>query len=456
MTQPPKLHSATQSVSTTVVLSWTIDLCMAELPANGSCQFPLTGTSLPGDWSLTITKASHGSEITIEILYGSLSQGELGKDVNINIALESSSTSLYTQRFHEAEVPTQNSNKPGTLHTGWFIIYNPNVPETWGWKYPSELAKRVARCSVNCEVHGILNIKESPASRAEDARIISRLASTNLSPTPHDLCLAFARPDGTKLELWTSTTLLCAISPYFQTMIASGYAEAAPRRSRRSQQRIHELANAPKQEPETDLVPEQAKTELEDWADSDSEGDDYLVKRKLVAGAGSSDLHFDFYYVPVKETAFSTYRAVLSWMQTGYIRFAPLGSAFGPTDRAAITSRKTALCTWHTSEYGALMPLPVSPKSVFRLAHLLQLSDLQKLALETFTANLTIAGAALELFSPPSIAYDEVRAPVLAFVLKNWDKVKVTQAWNECKAKSMRGEIEGSSQVLGEVMDGLL
>lgn len=101
------------------------------------------------------------------------------------------------------------------------------------------------------------------------------------------------------------------------------------------------------------------------------------------------------------------------------------------------------------------MPPPVSPKSVYRLAHLLQREELQRLALDAISTNLTIEGAARELFSPVSIAYAEVKKVLLNCVVKNWDEVQASTSWKQTREKAMAGEIEGAAQITFDLLSAL-
>mgnify|MGYP002717922712 FL=1 len=93
----------------------------------------------------------------------------------------------------------------------------------------------------------------------------------------------------------------------------------------------------------------------------------------------------------------------------------------------------------------------MSPKSVYRLAHLLEREELQKMALDSFASGLTISGAAAELFSPVSLAYEKPRKVVVDFVVKNWNEVKATEAWQAARAKVTSRPTEGAAQVMFDV-----
>ncbi|KAL8293424.1 hypothetical protein RQP46_000125 [Phenoliferia psychrophenolica] len=116
-----------------------------------------------------------------------------------------------------------------------------------------------------------------------------------------------------------------------------------------------------------------------------------------------------FHEVFVTDAAYSTYRAVVVWIYTGQITFAPIQSSATP------------------KRY----PNSVSPKSVYRLAHFLDISDLKTLALAAFKQQVSSANAAVELFSETSRLYEEVQAVLLDFVVQQWSEVKNSDGMQE-------------------------
>ncbi|KAI5474263.1 hypothetical protein MNV49_003751 [Pseudohyphozyma bogoriensis] len=133
----------------------------------------------------------------------------------------------------------------------------------------------------------------------------------------------------------------------------------------------------------------------------------------------------------------STYRAVLVWLQTSHIAFAPLSSSFHPS----LSPTSTRLETLKNSlkAYGSL-PVPVSPKSVYRLTHLLELPRLGQMALEEISSQLTVDNVALELFSSTSEVYAEVRKVELDFAVRHWAGVKKSKGMAEIERRMEAGE----------------
>lgn len=124
---------------------------------------------------------------------------------------------------------------------------------------------------------------------------------------------------------------------------------------------------------------------------------------------------------------------MLLWLASSHIDFAPLRSSLQTT---ATPSRKSRLLTFHTSNPS--LPIPSSPKSVFRLAHHLELPELRALALEAFSSQLTPTNLALELFSSEAIKYDKLRKVVVEVAAKQWAGVKGSEGMKEDEGLSLR------------------
>lgn len=89
-------------------------------------------------------------------------------------------------------------------------------------------------------------------------------------------------------------------------------------------------------------------------------------------------------------------------------------------------------------------PPPVSPKSVFRLAHLLDLPALQALALAAFRARLTVGNVAAQLFSSTADLHDDVRAAAAEFAAAHWSRVQGTDEMRRVMAKVAAREVDQS------------
>ncbi|KAF7789951.1 hypothetical protein EIP86_000899 [Pleurotus ostreatoroseus] len=94
--------------------------------------------------------------------------------------------------------------------------------------------------------------------------------------------------------------------------------------------------------------------------------------------------------IVVPNVAANTWRALVYYIYTGKISFAPLRSK-------GISSRKNFIRNYHKIRTG--LPTPVSPKSVYRLAHMYELEDLKKLAERDIKAKISAQNVVAEAFS---------------------------------------------------------
>ena len=235
--------------------------------------------------------------------------------------------------------------------------------------------------------------------------------------------------------LWTSESLLTLSSPYFRTLFSSGLAETVSAGSKRARR------------PAASTRTVKDRSSAKSFEDSDDETD------KLVLGPSDDaldDVDFSYKQVVVTQAAYSTYRAVLLWMQTGFITFAPLSSSF---DRAPepLKSRTDAIKAMHKED--PRLPYPVSPKSVYRLAHVLELQELEALAMRHFRMEaLSLETAPAELFSDLSRDHVAWRAIVLDWVVERWSEVEESKGW-----KTMMQSVEdGGAGDVSTIMVDLL
>ncbi|GAA5849633.1 hypothetical protein JCM8547_000517 [Rhodosporidiobolus lusitaniae] len=289
--------------------------------------------------------------------------------------------------------------------------------------YPDAVYKSVER-----------SVKEKEA-KVLASRIADASHHANLEQLPHDVRLYFPRVHEKGAELWVKADFLSKSATYFRDLSASGLAETIPRRSKRARTGgVVKQAAAPPVE--------------KDFEDSDDETDAFLSSKQPPTLADSSAGE-DYLYrqISIPQTAFSTYRTALLYLQTGYISFLPLSSSVSPESRTE--------CLDQAFAEDPCLPFPVSPKSLYRLAHLLSLDDLQKLALTAFKDSLSVKNAAKELFSDTSIAHDHLRAAVLEVVKEKWKEIKKSAGWKDALGKIKAGEFKEAAPVLGEVFEAV-
>ncbi|KAI1794804.1 hypothetical protein LXA43DRAFT_1072322 [Ganoderma leucocontextum] len=164
--------------------------------------------------------------------------------------------------------------------------------------------------------------------------------------------------------------------------------------------------------------------------------------------------------VVVKDVAYATYRAVLYYIYTDTITFAPLSSTFlgaSPSppgaahatsvvstpaalasenqppaftrvngqqslDAAASRSRKDWIADWERNNPGR--PRPPSAKSVYRLADKLELQDLKDRAFQHIVRSLTVDNVMHEAFSAFSAAFEDVRKVEVDYMFEHWLDVR--------------------------------
>ncbi|KAM5538632.1 hypothetical protein V8D89_007661 [Ganoderma adspersum] len=171
--------------------------------------------------------------------------------------------------------------------------------------------------------------------------------------------------------------------------------------------------------------------------------------------------------VVVKDVAYATYRAVLYYIYTDMIAFAPLSSTFlgaapplppatsgsvvstpsalasenqppafarvggqqsqssfsvSSADAAAARSRKDWIAEWERSNPDR--PRPPSAKSVYRLADKLELQDLKDRAFQHIVRSLTVDNVVHEAFSAFSVAFEDVRKVEVDYMFEHWLEVR--------------------------------
>lgn len=128
--------------------------------------------------------------------------------------------------------------------------------------------------------------------------------------------------------------------------------------------------------------------------------------------------------IVVTDFAYTTYRAVLLFLQTGRIDFAPLSSLAQEPEAVPIDDPFSP---------------PVSPKSVYRLAHHLNLTHLASLALASFTAQLTVQNVASELWSELAEMCEEIRLQAFAFAIAHSAEVVESAGFKEVERRAKLG-----------------
>ncbi|GAA5886163.1 hypothetical protein JCM6882_004284 [Rhodosporidiobolus microsporus] len=422
----PKLVNQRVDASYHVVISCDVkvDLSHPKLDV----KFPLKDVPLAGTWAMNLKRA--GDAVNVSLDHRKLDFGRLGMAVETVIevsCVDNGVKAILEEAAWEIE-PCPAKREDGRIFTS--RLY--------------ELAKTAVLEGQRRYRFTFTFKQQTPGLNAASLTpdiLASRVCSENLEAFPPRVRLFFPAVGGEGAELWVSGSVVSKAVPYFKDLLSSDFSEATPRRAKRARQSGAAPLPLP---PHTDR----------DFDDSDDETDAFLFSTKppqLDKSAETSDLSFR--EISITQTAFSTYHALLVYVETGFVHFAPLRSASSPSDPSASFSRKDFISQKLNDKL--LLPVPVSPKSLFRLADLLRLPDddpLSALCLRAISDSLTHHSAAHELFSDVSVCHDEVRKVVLEYVVKNWDAVSETQSWKETMDKIHAGEMPETAPVLIELM----
>ncbi|GAA5902960.1 hypothetical protein JCM6882_009655 [Rhodosporidiobolus microsporus] len=278
-----------------------------------------------------------------------------------------------------------------------------------------------------------VEIRLSPAIASPSAAVqaipnATRLAMSSAanvqSQVPADVCFFFPR---TKHSLWGNEEFLKQASPYFKGVFSSGFKEGIPRPATTSAST--------------------SKLAAYSFDESDDETDKLEGKFGAEKRKGAKQLSsLPCKTITVTDTAYSTYLAVLVYLYSHHISFAPLLSTFRTSSKArAFASPSRASSVTKIIKAHPALPPPTSPKSVYRLAHLLDLADLASLALENLASQLTPQNAAYELYSDVATCYPAVRDVVLDYVVERWSEVKEAKATKEMEEKVDAGKLDGAA-----------
>lgn len=170
--------------------------------------------------------------------------------------------------------------------------------------------------------------------------------------------------------LFANAEVLKSASPYFRSLLSSGFAEG-------------QLRTGPLEEDEDD-----EKERL--FEDEDDERDEQLpsVERQELVPRGQ------YHNVVINHFALTTYHAVLLYLNTGQITFAALKStAEAPADKSKIDEEDQDDAPKLTG------PILASCTSVYHLATHLELPTLASLALTEFTKSLSAINVVHQLCS---------------------------------------------------------
>ncbi|KAF8073868.1 hypothetical protein FPV67DRAFT_1479610 [Lyophyllum atratum] len=180
--------------------------------------------------------------------------------------------------------------------------------------------------------------------------------------------------------------------------------------------------------------------------------------------------------VVVKDVAYTTYLALLYYLYTDAIVFAPLSSSFivknrpsttiasissqpsTPSDaqghtttqkrsvqQDSATSRREWIQEWQINNPGR--PAPCSAKAAYRLADRFGLRELKERASQHIFKSLTVDNIAYEVFSPFAAAFDEIRQVQVNFFLAHWKDIRASDSMRNVWQQIRNGRHPGFEEV---------
>ncbi|BGP01644.1 hypothetical protein RTBOTA2_005565 [Rhodotorula toruloides] len=447
-----------------------------------SKNFPLTGVPLAGAWACACRR--WGEDVHVSISWGGLSMGTFGQRVAYGLQLYWLDESAYPQllgAYQPTEYgpePKPDPGSPTRASCGQGMALSPLVFDSAmaasGGKYDVK-THRSYRFVFNLESLGSEHLAAHYNSFKQE--IVPAL-----SPTPYEVRLVFPAYGA---EMWIESGFLSQASSYFKTLLSADFAETAavtskysemrltPSTSSVSQDRLALTASSTKRfiRKTGVLIPHSSMSRARDlhatisdrrtaaseadfdyFDDSDDETDELYFAHHPPQQHSLDVLQLAYKEIKVTKTAFTTYRAVLACLRMGYIAFAPLWSTFFYSTSEQARSRRSYIEAI-VGRAPPTHPYPVSPKSAFRLAHLLELEPLQRLCLANLKTQLTIECAPYELFSEMAVCYNTWRKVVLDFVIDNWDAVTASTEWKETEGEIKRNEIDGAAPIMLELLE---
>ncbi|KPV77678.1 uncharacterized protein RHOBADRAFT_41674 [Rhodotorula graminis WP1] len=289
-------------------------------------------------------------------------------------------------------------------------------------------------------------------SSTTSAHIAPLLSELNTTALPPHVRLFFPALDGRPdAELWTTEHLLATSSTYFRDLLHTGHAETVTigvKRARTRSSTVEQAAASRRLLYKAPIAKQLSE-------DSDLETDALIFRGKLgqVPPAPHDpleDAEFPYKQFTIEGAAYTTYRAILLYLSTGFIQFAPLSSSFAT---AAEPGEARAASLLAACQKDANLPAPASPQSTYHLAGILGLELLQWLALRfLYDTALTASSAPGELFS--ELARDDVewRKVVIRWIIERWDEVEGSQEWKQMMERVETGEIDGAAPTMVEVL----
>ncbi|KAJ3485441.1 hypothetical protein NLI96_g4967 [Meripilus lineatus] len=158
--------------------------------------------------------------------------------------------------------------------------------------------------------------------------------------------------------------------------------------------------------------------------------------------AAEADPHRSILTVVVKGYSQVTFEALLYYLYTGDVEFAPLKSEGEEARKRLIED--------YTTRY-PFRPRPCSCKSMYRLASQLKVEHLQALALQHLKRQLKTTTIVHEIFSPLTARCADVRTLEMDILLEHWDRIEDSKEFQDKLEDLTSGRYPDRGKVLAEI-----
>lgn len=187
--------------------------------------------------------------------------------------------------------------------------------------------------------------------------------------------------------------------------------------------------------------------------------------------------------VVIKDVAYATYKAVLYYLYTDVIVFAPFSSSFtvlalqqkqaataltqgaSESQSSLVDNQKAPICVDHPTSRREWIqrwqqnhpaePAPCSAKAVYRLADKLGLLELKERASQHIQKSLSVENIPYEVFSPFSAMFPDIRRVQVHYFLEHWAEVRASEGMQTVWQQIRRGRHPGFEEIWPVIVQNL-
>ncbi|SPC63237.1 uncharacterized protein UHOD_06571 [Ustilago sp. UG-2017b] len=175
-------------------------------------------------------------------------------------------------------------------------------------------------------------------------------------------------------------------------------------------------------------------------------------------------------FVPISGMAVTTVQAVLLYLQTRHITFGPLESTRRERTKRIPDGRDESMCVegsvdvkgiqldqeeasqaqQHLKKFSGM--ITTSPKSIYRAACKLGLTELKELAYTAINNCITPANVLHELFDDFALKHEEIQQKLLDYTLAHWEEIKRQDENGVVDMFGKRGHRIGAPEVIRTII----